>query len=372
MLERKRAHGAGHRVAQAHVGDLVDHRAGAWARRRCRGGTRRPPSCGGAAAPGRAPLSTSAFCARVGVLRRAARLDVLGQPVGVVVVEAVGGHARRVGDPLDARLGGLLEHAPRALHVQLARGVAGVEDRERQVHHDVGALDQRRARSSRRCTSPSRYSVFFQPCVGRVERAPRHAHDLASPSASARARPPRRCRDRRSGRSPRRSGPGWPPWRFYLIRRVCCPLFAAVEDVERVGDDGVVARAALHAVAPAVARVDLVVARAGGDPVGAASTGHLVVARRRCGCGRDPSRRGRSGCRRRRGSRRCRGRRAGWRRRRRRSGGRGRCRRRPRRRRPRRTGGRARCPPKRRSAPAWPKSVSLPEPPSTTSSPAPA
>src|SRR5437870_4262378 len=61
-------------------------------------------------------------------------------------------------------------------------------------------------------------------------------------------------------------------------RRLRQPVLAAVQDVERVGHDGVDPGPAPDVVAAAVLRVHVVVARAGGDRVPSPAGGHAIVA----------------------------------------------------------------------------------------------
>ena len=113
----------------------------------------------------------------VEVLARAARLDVLGQPVRVVVVEAVGGDARRVTDALGARLDRGLEHGAGAVDVDRAGRVARAQDRERQVDYDVGALHG--VADALLVLHVALAVLDLLPAlVLRVELAARHADDL--------------------------------------------------------------------------------------------------------------------------------------------------------------------------------------------------
>src|SRR5215213_6141706 len=58
-------------------------------------------------------------------------------------------------------------------------------------------------------------------------------------------------------------------------------VLAAAQQIDRIGDDAVLARAALNSVAPVVAHADRVVAGAAVDRVGTPAAGHLVVERSR-------------------------------------------------------------------------------------------
>ena len=220
------------------------------------------------------------------MLGRAARRDVLGQPVRVVVVEPVRGDARRVTDALGAGLGGLLEHAARAVDVELARGVA---------------RRSRIAKARWTTTSAPLTSAAHAACVGHVALAvlgllqprsagsngpPRHADDPLH-----RARALERVDDAdaevagRTGHRDREAG-----GRHGAVlsdtgggaraRRCALPLAAVRRMSIAVGVDA--CRAAgpqLDAVAPACrSTLDRVVAGAAVDRVRPGPAGHLVVA----------------------------------------------------------------------------------------------
>ena len=90
---------ARHRLAEAVVGDLLEHRE-----RLRAGDDAGPEGVGHRARVLEQHLAQHVLhlglLLGVGMLGRAARRHVLGQPIRVVVVEAVGGHARRVTDAL--------------------------------------------------------------------------------------------------------------------------------------------------------------------------------------------------------------------------------------------------------------------------------
>ena len=169
-------HRVGHRLRHPHVGDLLDQRL------RLRAGDDAGPED-----PRLRPLGLQQHLAEdaldLGLLRRvevgvaAARRDVLVEPVRVVVVEAVGGDARRVTDALGAGGDRGLEHVPRAVDVDPARAVARLEDRERQVDDHVGALHG--VVDALPVLDVALAVLRLLPALRRgVERAPRHADDL--------------------------------------------------------------------------------------------------------------------------------------------------------------------------------------------------
>ena len=73
----------------------------------------------------------------------AARGDVLGERLRVVLVEAVGGDGARVHESLRLRRDCRLEDVARALEVDLPALAGARDDDEREVHDDVGLGAQR-------------------------------------------------------------------------------------------------------------------------------------------------------------------------------------------------------------------------------------
>ena len=188
----------GQRLAEPEVGELLEQRL-----RQRAGDDARPEHPGVRLGRLEQRLGEDALdlglLLRVEVLGRAARLDVLGQPVRVVVVEAVGRDARRVGDALGAGLDRGVEHVPRPVDVDRARGVAGREDREREVDDDVGALD--RVADALLVLHVALAVLGLLPAlVARVELAAGHADDLLHLARASRARRRARFRGRRWGR----------------------------------------------------------------------------------------------------------------------------------------------------------------------------
>ena len=232
------------------------------------------------------------------MLGRAARRDVLGQPVRVVVVEAVGGDARRVADALHAGLGRLLEHAAAspstfssrvaslALRIANARCTTTSASLTRLAH--AARRRSRRPGGTRSCASRARR--------GRTAAAP------CPTIALDRARALERVDDAeaevagRSGHRDRQAG-AWPWCGSIRLRRA--PAARArdaasqpMQQVDRVGVDACrCPGAAADAVALPVARPGSCrrrrrcrSSRAPPPPVTRSSTG-------RCGCGRRRRRR---------------------------------------------------------------------------------
>src|SRR5205085_10813268 len=73
--------------------------------------------------------------------RRTAGRDVLGEPVRVVVVEAVSRDAGRVAEAFGPARDRSLEDVPRPRDIDRAARVARLDHREGEVHVHVGALD---------------------------------------------------------------------------------------------------------------------------------------------------------------------------------------------------------------------------------------
>ena len=229
--------------------------------------------------------STSAFCCGVGVLGEPrAGMSSVSQS-RVVVVEAVGGDARRVTDALDAGLDGLLEHAPRALDVQVAGGEPASRIAKARCTTTCASLT--RPRHARLVGHVALAVLGLAPAaLGGVEGPARHAHD-----ALDRARALERVDDPKpevasgSGHGNRETGVGHGAV-LSDSGGACANRFAPDQHVDRVREHPIVAGAALNAVAALVLHLDHVVAGAAVDRVGARPAVDLVVVGDRCGCGR--------------------------------------------------------------------------------------
>ena len=139
------------------------------------------------------------------MLGRAARRNLLGQPVGIVVVEAVGGDARRVTDPLRAGFRRLLEHPSRA--ATLSSRVASLALRIANARCTTTSASFTSPRTlSTSVTSPWRYSVLRQPRSAGSNGPPRHTHDPLHRPRALQGVDDGRGRGRPLGRSPPPSG----------------------------------------------------------------------------------------------------------------------------------------------------------------------
>src|SRR3954452_1534319 len=129
-------------------------------------------------------------------------------------------------------------------------------------------------------TSPCVYSVFFQPrsagSKGRLAMPTIRFTRRERSSASTIATPRSPVGPVTATVSPS-VGIGDVSTRSGRVARLA-PVLAADQAVERVGRNRVLAVAAAHHVAGAVAHVNGVVAPAGADAVAAGAAGHLVVA----------------------------------------------------------------------------------------------